>query len=83
MSQRSWSRCCNPKYNDLNKRPSKFSFKDLRKTDATLLKGQNCSTKLISGILGHTNTDTTELYMVQNSEHLVPAEALDNIVESL
>ena len=59
-------------------------FRDLRKTGATLLKMKNHSNKLISEFLGHTNTDTTELYLVKTADHLKPlAEDLSNIVDSL
>lgn len=59
-------------------------FRDLRKTGANLLKLKNHSNKLISEYLGHSNTKTTELYMVQNSDHLKPlASDLEQIVESL
>lgn len=59
-------------------------FRDLRKTGANLLKLKNHSNKLISEFLGHTNTETTELYLIKNSDHLKPlAEDLEHIVESI
>lgn len=59
-------------------------FRDLRKTGANLLKMKNHSNKLISEFLGHTNTETTEIYLVKNSAHLKPlADDLSQIVDSL
>lgn len=59
-------------------------FRDLRKTGANLLKMKNHSNKLISEFLGHSNTRTTELYMIRNSDHLKPlAVELQTIVDSL
>lgn len=59
-------------------------FRDLRKTGANLLKMKGYSTKLMSEFLGHTNTDTTEVYMVKNAAHLKPlAQDLADIVDSL
>lgn len=59
-------------------------FRDLRKTGANLLKMKNHSNKLISEFLGHSNTDTTEIYMVKNADHLKPlAKDLDAIVNAL
>ena len=64
--------------------PRNVQFKDLRRWGATFLKGQNFSNTLISNMLGHKSTDTTEIYMARNSEHLKPlAEALNKIVDSL
>jgi len=64
--------------------PRNVQFKDLRRWGATFLKGQNFSNTLISNMLGHKSTDTTEIYMARNAEHLKPlAEALNKIVDSL
>jgi integrase len=59
-------------------------FRDLRKTSANLMKNRNWSNKIISEALGHTNTQTTEIYMVKDVSHLKkPLEELANIVDSL
>ncbi len=59
-------------------------FRDLRKTGANLLKMKGYSTKLVSEMLGHTSTDTTEIYLVKNAEHLRPlAVDLETIVENI
>lgn len=59
-------------------------FRDLRKTGANLLKNKNWSNKIISEVLGHTNTRTTEVYMVKDQEHLrKPLEDLASIVDNI
>lgn len=59
-------------------------FRDLRKTGANLLKMRNHSNKMISEFLGHTSTQTTEIYMVKDSEHLKPlAKDLEDILRGL
>lgn len=59
-------------------------FRDLRKTGANLLKSKNWSNKIISEVLGHASTDTTEIYMVKDLEHLKkPMQDLDEIIKGL
>lgn len=59
-------------------------FRDLRKTGANLLKMRNHSNKLISEFLGHASTQTTEIYMVKDSDNLKPlAKDLEDILGSL
>lgn len=59
-------------------------FRDLRKTGANLLKMKAHSQKMISEFLGHASTRTTEIYMVENADHLKPlAKDLDDIVGAL
>lgn len=59
-------------------------FRDLRKTGANLLKMRSHSNKLISEFLGHASTRTTEIYMVEDAEHLRPlANDLSEIIKSL
>lgn len=59
-------------------------FRDLRKTAANILKMKNHSTKLISEFLGHAATDTTEMYLVKNTEHLKPlAKDLEDLLGAL
>lgn len=64
--------------------PRNIEFRDLRKTGANLLKQQNWSNKIISEVLGHTNTRTTEVYMVPDTTHLAkPLADLASIVDKL
>lgn len=57
-------------------------FRDLRKTGATYLKNKKHNMKHISEFLGHADLDTTEIYMVEDVEHLKPlAEDLAGFVE--
>lgn len=59
-------------------------FRDLRKTGANLLKMRNHSNKLISEFLGHASTQTTEIYMVKDSDNLKPlAKDLEDILGAL
>lgn len=59
-------------------------FRDLRKTGANLIKMKGHSNKLISEFLGHASTQTTEIYMVPNSDHLKPlAKDLEEILGGL
>lgn len=59
-------------------------FRDFRKKAANMLKDKNWSNKIISEVLGHTNTRTTEVYMIKDQEHLrKPLEDLSGIVDSI
>lgn len=59
-------------------------FRDLRKTGANLLKMKKHSQKMISEFLGHASTRTTEIYMIDNAEHLKPlAKDLADILDGL
>jgi integrase len=59
-------------------------FRDLRKTGVNMLKMKGYSLKLMSEFLGHSNTKTTEIYMVHNADHLKPlAEDLNSIIEAI
>lgn len=59
-------------------------FRDLRKTGANLLKMRNHSNKMISEFLGHASTQTTEIYMVKDTDHLKPlAKDLEDILKGL
>lgn len=61
-----------------------FQFRDLRKTGANLLKMRNHSNKMISEFLGHASTQTTEIYMIKDVEHLKPlAKDLEDMLKDL